>query len=46
VATLALRKLTGTDRRAAIGWAGRSGRTVEELQDKIAELEAMGDLPW
>lgn len=46
IRTLITVKATGSDRRVLRAWAGSSRRTVTELAAKVAELEAMGDIPW
>lgn len=43
---LARRKQSGHARLATLRWAGSSRRAPEELDEKIAQLEQMGDLPW
>lgn len=44
--SLTQRKLTGNDRMQARRWAGTVTRTAEELAAKVAELQALPDLPW
>jgi hypothetical protein len=46
LSTLAMKKLSGSERLRARRWAGSVSRTPEELQAKITELEALGDLTW
>jgi hypothetical protein len=46
VSELAGRKLTGRERIDTRRWAGRAGRTEDELRERIEELERMGDLTW
>lgn len=46
IGSLVMRKLAGSDRMKARKWASATQRTAEELRERLAELEAMADLPW
>lgn len=46
IRSLTQAKLSGSARLSVRRWAESVHRTPEELADKVAELEAMPDLPW